>query len=692
MSKSKKKKKNKFLFELGLEEIPADMISPALGQMCQSFEKRLEEARIDYGSIRPFASPRRLAFLVEDLPDHQPEREEVVLGPSQSVAYDEQKKATRAVEGFARKGGVAVADLEVLETPKGNYVGYRKKIPGKSLFEVLQEVLPQVLTSISWPKNMYWRESRFRFIRPLRWCLALLNDEILPFEFEGLQAGNTTRGHRFLGEPEIQVLQVDDYLGQLRQNYVLADIEERRAKIAAEMEEVTPKGLHISSDPHLLETVVHLNEYPTLICGSFSKEFLKLPQEVLTTVMRHHQKYFSVVNEAEGIEPYFLTVMNTRGDPKGKVRKGHEEVLRARLEDAAFFWKTDRKRRLEERLEDLDLILFQEKLGTYRAKTQRLQTLCSGLSEDPHLNTAALLCKTDLTSDMVREFAGLQGVMGGLYAREEDYPEEVWKAIYEHYEPVSLEDDSPSTKLGALLSIADKLDTVVGCFAIDIVPTGSSDPFALRRQAQGLVKVLLDHKLDYSLSHLVELAEKNFPAETKDKEVREQVLSFLKGRVRYIFQEKGIPYDVLNAVLAVEIHGVYDAYQRAQSLSGIRTDEDFEALAIAYKRTKNILSKQSIELSAVSQESLIDPEELALFRAYSDIKPKVDNNLETGDYVAALKQIAGLRKTVDQFFDKVLVMTDEEKLRKNRLRLLHDIFQLFLRIADISEIVQENQA
>lgn len=691
MPKSKKKKKNKFLFELGLEEIPADMISPALGQMCQSFEKQLEEARIDYGSIRPFSSPRRLAFLVEDLPDHQPEREEVVLGPSQSIAYDEQKKPTRAVEGFARKGGVAVADLEVVETLKGNYVGYRKKIPGKSLSEVLQEVLPQVLTSISWPQNMYWRESRFRFIRPLRWYLALLNDEILPFEFEGLQAGNTTRGHRFLGEPEIQVPQVDDYLDRLRQNYVLADVEERRAKIAAEMEELTPKGLHIFSDPHLLETVIHLNEYPTVICGSFSEDFLKLPQEILTTVMRHHQKYFSVVNEAEEIQSYFLTVMNTSGDPEGKIQKGHEKVLRARLEDSTFFWKTDRKRRLEERVEELDLILFQEKLGTYRAKTERLQTFCSGLSEDPHLNTAALLCKTDLTSDMVREFTELQGVIGGLYAREEGYPEEVWKAIYEHYEPVSLEDASPSTHLGALLSIADKLDTVVGCFAIDIVPTGSSDPFALRRQAQGLVKVLLDHQLDYSLSYLVELAQKNFPEETKNKEVSEQVLNFLKERVRYIFQREGIPYDVLNAVLAVEIHGVYDAYRRAQSLSGIRADKDFEALAIAYKRTKNILSKQSIELSAVSKESLIDPEERALFRAYSDIRPKVDNHLKSGDYVAALKQIAGLRKTVDQFFDKVLVMTDEEKLRKNRLRLLHDISQLFLKIADISKIVQEDQ-
>ncbi|MCZ6878261.1 MAG: glycine--tRNA ligase subunit beta [Acidobacteria bacterium] len=688
MSRSKK---NKFLFELGLEEIPADMISPALEQMCRSCEELLEGASLPFEAMQSFASPRRLALLLEGLPDRQPEREEVVLGPSQSVAYDQENKPTRAVEGFARKGGLAVVDLEMVETERGPYVGYRKKIPGKLLAEVLQEILPQVVTSISWPKNMYWRESRFRFIRPLRWCLALLNDQVLPLEFEGIRAGNVTRGHRFLGQPEIQLSEIDDYLEKLRKNYVLADVEERRVKITREIEGVLPEGLQILPDSHLMETVVHLNEYPTVICGSFSQAFLELPQEVLITVMRHHQKYFSVVNEAEEIQPYFLTVINTSGDPEGTIQKGHEKVLKARLEDAAFFWKADRKKRLEERVEALDNVLFQEKLGTYGAKTERLQRLCGELSEDPHLKTAARLCKTDLLSEMVREFPELQGVMGGVYAREEGYPEEVWKAIYEHYEPVSLEDASPSTELGAFLSIADKLDTIVGCFAIGIVPTGSSDPFALRRQAQALVKVLFDRRMDHSLRYLVELTQKNFPAETQSQEVCEAVLDFLRRRVRFIFKEKGISYDVLNAVLAVEIHGVYDAYQRAESLSGIRGEEDFEALAIAFKRTKNILANQPIEVSEVNTESLIEPEERTLFRAYSEIRPKVDDNLKVGDYVSALRQIAGLRKSVDPFFDKVLVMAEDEKLRRNRLRLLHDISQLFLRIADISEIVKEDR-
>ncbi|MDA2934309.1 glycine--tRNA ligase subunit beta [Acidobacteria bacterium AH-259-D05] len=683
--------KNKFLFELGLEEVPADMISPALDQMCQSCERLLSEKQISFEPIQKFASPRRLAFLLEGLPDCQPEREEVILGPSQSVAYEQENKPTKALEGFARKAGVSVADLDIVDTERGGYVGYRKKIQGKPLPEILQEILPQVLTSISWPRNMYWRENRFRFIRPLRWCLALLNNEVLPFEFEGIAAGNTTQGHRFLGQGTVQVLEVDQYLEKLRENYVLVDVQERETKITTEMEKVLPHQLHVLPDRELFEMVVHLNEYPTVICGEFNKEFLKLPREVLVTVKRHHQKYFSVVNDADEIQPYFLTVVNTNGDPNGRICKGHEKVLAARLEDSAFFWKTDRKQPLKERVEQLNHIVFQETLGTYHAKTKRLRNLCSALDNDANLDTAAWLCKTDLTTDMVREFPELQGVIGGLYAREEGYPEEVWKAISEHYKPVSLEDQPPSTRLGALLSIADKVDTIVGCFAIDIVPTGSSDPFALRRKAQGLIKVLFDYQLDLSLHELTELAQKNFPKELEGKKIDAALMNFLQRRVRHIFQEKGISYDVLNAVLAVEIRGVHDAYKRAQSLSGIKDQDDFEALAAAYKRTKNILANQSIDLAAVNENILVEPEERALFRAYSDIQPEVDSRVGEGDYGTALRQIASLRKTVDQFFDKVLVMASEENLRNNRLRLLHDISQLFLKIADISEIVQENQ-
>ena len=680
---------NKFLFELGLEEIPADMIPGALDQMCDSCEKLLEESQIGFESLQRWASPRRLIVQLEGLPDSQSEREEVVLGPSQSVAYDQDQKPTKALEGFARKGGVAVADMEVVDTPKGNYVSYRKTIPGRPLVEILQEMLPEVLNSISWPKNMYWKESRFRFIRPLRWYLALLNDQALPFEFEGIQADNATRGHRILGEATIRIPDVDHYLDSLRENYVLVDPEERKAKIAAEIKQAVPDQLRVLPDPDLLELVVHLNEYPTVICGGFDQKFLKLPQEVLVTVMRHHQKYFSVIDEKEQIQPYFLTVVNTHGDPDGKIRGGHEKVLKARLEDAAFFWETDRQETLKDRVEHLNQVVFQETLGTYHAKTERIRDLCAALEKNEHLDTAALLCKVDLTTDMVREFPELQGVMGGLYARDEGYPEEVCQAISEHYKPVSLDEESPASRLGALLSIADKLDTIVGCFAIGIVPTGSNDPFALRRHAQGVIKVLLDLELEWSVEWLVKRAQENFAAELKGQEITEILVGFMERRVRHIFQEKKVAYDVLNAVLAVDIRSVHDAYRRARALAEIRDQADFEALAIAYKRTKNILAKQAIDLPELDEARLADPEEQALFDAYSKIRPDVEAKVNEGDYEAALRKIASLRETVDAFFDKVLVMTDDEGLRNNRLRLLHDISQLFLSIADISEVVRE---
>ncbi len=682
---------NKFLFELGVEEIPADLISPALRRLSEGLQELLEQRQIPCPSARQLGSPRRLSVLLEGLPDQQSDREETILGPPKSVAYDRKGQATQAAEGFARKNGVSVNDLEIVETDRGPYVGHRKNIPGKPVPEILLEILPEVVGAIVWPKTMYWRASRFRFIRPLRWCVALWNQEVIPLEFEGIKAGKTTRGHRFLGAPEIELNRVDDYIDQLRKNYVLVDIRERAEKIAHEMDCETPKGTQVVSDPELLEMVVNLNEFPSVIRGGFSDRFLDLPKEVLITVMRHHQKYFSLVNESGEIQPYFLTVANTDGDPSGKIRKGHERVLTARLEDAAFFWETDGKKPLQERIGQLDQILFQDKLGSYGVKTGRLRLLCAQLHEDPHLESAANLCKVDLTTDMVREFPELQGVMGGLYACRENYPEPVWKAIYEHYRPVSLEDESPSTHLGALLSIADKVDTLVGCFSVGIIPTGSSDPFALRRQAQSLVKILLDHRLNYSLGHLVELAQKSLPVPL-DGQQQADSLKFLERRLRYVFQQRGIPYDVLNAVLSVAREGVYRTFEKAQALSKIRGEEDFEALAIAYKRIKNILIRQAEEVIPVSQDALTEPEEKALFDAYSTLRPKVEILIENQEYLEALKEIAGLRGVVDQFFDKVLVMTEEEKLRRNRVGLLYDISQLFLGIADISEIVQEGSS
>ncbi len=433
--------------------------------------------------------------------------------------------------------------------------------------------------------------------------------------------------------------------------------------------------------------VAYLNEYPSVLLGGFNPEFLKIPQEILITVMRHHQKYFAVVGEDGALKPHFLTVLNTSGDPAGQIRLGHEKVLRARLEDAAFFWATDKKSRLEDRRSMLDSVLFQEKLGSYGAKTERIRQICRSLGGDEALERAAVLSKCDLVTDMVREFPELQGVMGGLYAREEGQPEDVWKAIYEHYKPMSLEDSSPATENGALLSIADKIDTVVGCFGIGIIPSGSSDPLALRRQAQGIVKILFDRRLDrLTLGALIDAAAENHKPGRPREQVRQEVLEFLQARVRFVLQEQGIAADVLNAVMAVGVDSVHKTYRKALALSEIRREADFEALAVAFKRIKNILAKQQIVTDKVIGADLEDSSEKDLHATFARLQPEVVKQLQADDYGSALRRIATLRGPVDRFFDGVMVLTDDSRLRNNRLRLLHEISQLFLSVADISEI------
>ena len=678
---------NAFLFELGLEEIPANMIKDGLGQMRASCEQLLSSSQIKYKTLDVFASPRRLAVIVKGLPCFCPNRDEIVIGPPESAAYNTEKVPTKAAEGFAKKNGVNIDELEILETKRGPYLTYRKVLPGEAVPNTLVKFLPSIIRSISWSKNMYWEESRFRFVRPLRWYLTLWNDRLLPFEFEGVRANRTTRGHRFLGSQAIELNHVDDYLRELKKNFVIADCQSRKEKIVSELCKVVPQNLHVLPDAELTELVIYLNEYPTVICGDFIGRFLNLPDEVLITVMRRHQKYFAVVDEASKLQPYFLTVINTKGDPTGKIKDGHERVLKSRLEDAVFFWESDSEKLLTDKLIELEGVLFQENLGSYRAKVDRLGVLCAALSKDAHLLSAAKLCKADLTTETVREFPELQGIVGGLCARNQGYPEAVWRAIYEHYKPVSFDDESPSTDLGALLSIADKIDTIVGCYAAGIVPTGSSDPFALRQRAQGLVKILFDYRLDYSLDELVQLAGKNFVKIEVGEDFHTKAVNFLEARVRRLLQTQNIPYDLLNATLAVEFRGVYNAYKRALALVEIKDDKNFEALASSYKRIKNILQKQSIEFDQVSEDLLCEPEEVELFKLYCKVKPKVKRYQKKGAYVVALKEIASLRLPIDRFFEKVLVMIDEVHLRNNRLNLLNNISQLFLTIADISEIV-----
>ncbi len=638
--------------------------------------------------LKAYCTPRRLAIIARGLPERCPDKEDVVSGPPKSVAFGSDGLPTRAAEGFARKQGVSVDDLNLLTTDRGEYLVLRRLVEGEPLPDILGRSIPEIIASISWPKNMYWKESRFRFIRPLRWFVCLWNDTEIGFEFEGVKSGRTTRGHRFLGEAAIPVKDVDTYLSCLEDNFVLADSADRRNRIAEGLRSAAGT-LKVREDEELLETVVYLNEYPTVLRGDFDESFLHIPEEVLVTVMRFHQKYFSLADEGGHLASSFLTVVNTDGDPDGRIKKGHEKVLQARLEDAAFFWKTDQKQPLQERVPDLEHVLFQERLGSYLEKTNRLRSICAGLGGGEDLETAAFLCKADLTTDMVREFPELQGIMGGLYACQEGYPEAVWRAVYDHYRPIALNDDLPRTQTGVLLSIADRLDTIVGCFGVDIIPSGSRDPFGLRRQAQGLVALLLSSALEMPMAELIRMAQRQFSTERPAADVFEDVQSFLEKRVDYIFQREGLSHDVLRAVMSSGLTTVHDAFRRAEALAEIKGEPDFEALAVAFKRTKNILNKFEGEITPLEVSKLVEAEEQELHSACENLRLRVKDCVEQKDYGTALRLIAGIRTTVDRFFDKVLVMTDDAGLRNNRLALLKEISDLFLSIVDISEIVQE---
>jgi glycyl-tRNA synthetase beta chain len=679
--------KNSFLFELGTEEIPAGMIESAVEQLRSGFESVLAGEQVAWEGLSCFATPRRLAVLVKGLPERRPDREEVLPGPPRSVAFDRDGRPTPAAVGFARKMGVGVDQLELVETGRGEYLVFRRRLPGDAVPGILSGALPGIIASISWPKTMVWTESRFRFVRPLRWFVCLWNGEVVPFEFEGVVAGRRSRGHRLIGPPEVEVPEADSYVETLRSAFVLVDPAERRRRIEEGLRRESGE-LEVRRDQGLIETVVHLNEFPSVLRGSFRPSYLGIPAEVLVTVMRFHQKYFSLQGGDGRLAPEFLTVINTEKDPDGRIRGGHEKVLQARLEDAAFFWKTDRRIPLADRLDSLEHVLFQENLGSYLDKTRRLEWICRELSASETLGEAARLCKVDLTTEMVREFTELQGVMGGLYAREEGRPAEVWQAIYEHYRPISLDDDLPESPNGALLSIADRIDSIVGCFGVGLLPSGSSDPFALRRQAQGLVMLLLAMGIETPLERLVDLALAGFPRFGNATEVRRQVLDFLQRRLNFVLQREGLPQDVLKAVFGVGVGSVPDARERARALILIRSDADFDALAAAYKRIKNILAASEEDLSAVDPGAFAEEGEGALFSALGTLRPRVEESVKRKDYLGALRAIAAFRGPVDRFFDDVLVMAEEARLRRNRLALLRAVSELFLAIADVSEIAQ----
>jgi glycyl-tRNA synthetase beta chain len=710
-----------FLLEIGCEEIPARMIDPAGLDLRERLQKMLERERLSAAGITQLDSPRRLAVLATGIPATQPDVTEQVTGPSAAIAFKD-GQPTPAAHAFAKKAGIDVSQLERITTAKGEYLSARVTRKGRSASEVLAELLPKEINSIYWPKNMYWRKPGEVFVRPVRWLVALLDREVIPLEFDGIRAGSQSRGHRILSPNLIQIPGAGpSYVDILRGAKVLGRGErEQQIRKALDASTRTIPGARWREDKSLLNTVVNLTEWPSAILGSFDREFLQLPEEVLVTVMRDHQKYFAVEDGSGKLLPHFLAVLNTDGDPQGIIRHGHERVLRARFNDARFFWQTDQKHPLRERVQWLKNVTFQKDLGNYYDKTLRVQRLCSWLCEIIRqsgmtirpgvVHKAAYLAKTDLTTELVKEFTELQGIVGGLYAGvqelDTDLPDAtrqlIAQAIYDQYKPESMEDSVPRTIGGAVLSIADKVDTIAGMFALGLQPTSSKDPFALRRQANGIVKTIAEHKLPLNLSGIFRDAREIYRGSEAERKFSKEI--DYAGAIREFFRERlefylrdalGFRYDVVKAVLASGSDDVMDAVARAQSVKSVLHMPEFQAIASACKRMRNILKQaeekgiKSAEMFEALPESSQEEKKLA---AYLDVNaPKIEAHRQKKEYGDALHLLSTVREQVDAFFDKVMVMVEDERVRANRLALLQTLLKEFSTIADFSEIVVEGK-
>ena len=709
-----------FLIEVGCEEIPARMIEGGARELRERLSTLLERERlVPSGAITALGTPRRLAVLAPGIPAAQPDVTEQVTGPSARVAF-KGDQPTPAAHAFAKKVGVPVGKLERVATSKGEYLAATVTRKGRAAAEILAEALPKEIAALYWPKNMYWRKRGEVFVRPVRWLVAMLDEQVIPMELFGIAAGKTSRGHRIIGSETVTIARANAYVETLRGAKVLGAAErEQVIRKALDAATRTIPGARWREDKPLLATVVNLTEYPSVILGSFDPEFLVLPEEVLVTVMRDHQKYFAIEDATGKLLPHFLAVLNTDSDREGVIRHGNERVLRARFNDARFFWQTDQKQMLRDRVELLKHVTFQKDLGSYYDKTMRVQRLASWLSETVRqsgmtirpgvVHKAALLAKADLTTELVKEFTELQGIVGGLYARAQqldpDLPEStryaIADAIYDHYRPESMDDEAPRAVEGGVLSIADKADSIAGMFALGLIPSGSKDPFALRRQANGLVKTIAEHKLPFRLSEVMRDARARYEGSDAEKKFSnadygDSVGGFLRERLEFYLKDvRGFAYDLVNAVLAADADDVVDAIARAEAVSRVRKSADFESISVAFKRTKNILRQASDNRRRIAErlepKALREEPEKDLAIQIPRAAAAVEKLRVTKDYEAALMEIAKLRPAVDTFFDKVMVMVEDDDVRANRLALLQTLVKEFSTIADFSEIVTEGK-
>lgn len=682
------------LFEIGTEEIPSVYMPDALHDLGEVATRLLRDVRLGFKQIRTLGTPRRLTLHVIGLAEKQTDEVREVVGPPKAAAYDKEGKPTAAALGFARAQGLASEHLRIRATERGEYVVAVKKIKGAKTTDVLPHLLPQVITSLTFPKTMRWGDRGIRFVRPIRWLLAVYAGKTVQFEIEGITSGAVTYGHRFLAPKPIRIRNFKEYVAKLQKAYVVVDQDRRREMVKQLVTKAaTQVGGRAVIEPELLEQVTHLVEYPTLVRGGFPEEYLSLPKELIITPMRKHQRYFPVVDKKGKLLPYFVAVSNIKTRSMDVVRVGNERVLRARLADADFYYREDQKKLpLEKLVPRLGNILFQERLGTLLDKTHRVADLAGVVAKavDPSVEQdarrSATLCKADLASGMIREFTELQGVMGRHYAEMSGEKAEVAAGIEEHYLPRYAGDVLPKTKVGALVGVADRIDSIAGCFGIGMIPTGSEDPFALRRAALGLILILVGQELSVPLTPLIDKAlqlVQDRISRPRDEALRD-ILAFLRVRCEGILTDRRIPPDVAAAVLLVGFDDVPKAFQRAQALTKARQDADFASLAIAFKRVANILPP---DFAGTVEESRFQEEaERVLHREVKALQGEVAALTARGEYEDALKRIATLRPAVDRFFTDVLVMAEDATLRENRLALLAEAASLFGRIADFRQI------
>jgi glycyl-tRNA synthetase beta chain len=684
------------LLEIGTEEIPAAFLLKALRDMEEIARRELAANRICHGEIRTMGTPRRLFLAAEEVAERQEDQVIEKLGPARRVAFDEQGNPSRAAVGFARGQRIDVTMLETVTTEKGEYVCARKKITGEATEGLLPAILTKVITDLPFSKSMRWSDLEFRFARPIHWILALYDGRIVPFRIANVESGNTSRGHRFMSPATFPVGNLEEYLAGTRDHFVIVDPVERKGIIREETEKAaTAVGGRVLQSTELLETVTFLTEYPTVVCGNFDRDYLKLPQEVLITTMISHQKYFPLVDGKGALLPHFLAINNTLARDPSVVKRGNEKVIRARLSDARFFFEADRKIPLDRRVEDLRKVVFHTLLGTSYEKVMRFRQLAAWIAGriDPNLagrvDRAALLAKADLDTQMVSEFSELQGIMGREYALLAGEDPVVAKAIHEHYLPTAAGGDLPETDEGAIVSIADKTDTICGFFGVDLIPTGTADPYALRRQAFGIINIILAKHYSLSMDALIDesLAILGPLLKRPSDETKGAVLEFFKGRFENQLISQGHPYDVVDAILATGIDNLVVADEKIRAMAAFKSHPDFQPLAIAFKRVVNII--RGFQNGVVDPGLFSGTEEKNLHKAFLKIRDTVFMLISRGDYSGVLGELSRLREPVDAFFETVLVMAEDEKIRFNRLSLLEEISTLFHDVADFSRIVTE---